>query len=413
MRGIAHGFLKETQRQHLNSDFDKFRPKMTDITKLTVSAIRTATARKNEFLPLHVPMFKGAEWEYIKQCLDTGWVSTVGKFVERFELELAEYCGVKRAVAVCNGTAALHTCYMIAGVRPGDEIIVPTLTFVATANAVSYAGAIPHFADAEEVTFGIDPVKLGEHLSQVSEMREGNCYNRETNRRIVALTPMHTFGHPSLLDELLIVAKRFNLIVIEDAAESLGSLYKGRHCGGFGRINAVSFNGNKVMTTGGGGALLTDDDELADRAKHITTTAKLSHQWRYDHDVVGYNYRMPNLNAALGVAQLEQLSGFLESKRALAIRYADAFSGVPGLRFVTEPDGCRSNYWLNALLLERGNENALEPILKATNEAGLMTRPAWTPMHQLPMFADAPRMNLDTAESLAQRLINIPSSAGL
>ena len=384
------------------------------LVKQVVESIRqVARPISDTLIPLHEPTFRGREKDYVVECIETGWVSTAGQFVERFEQELAAYCGVRRAVAVCNGTAALHTCFILAGVQSGDEVIIPALTFVATANAVSYTGAIPHFADAEESTLGIDPVKLTEHLENIAEMRDGACYNRETGRRIAAISPMHTFGHPSLVDELLLVADRFNIAFVEDAAESLGSDYKGRHCGGFGKINAVSFNGNKVITTGGGGALLTNDDALADRAKHITTTAKLPHSWRYDHDVVGYNYRMPNLNAALGVAQLEQLPDFLESKRALAMRYVEAFADVSNVRFITEPEQCRSNYWLNALLLDRGDEEALEPILKATNDAGLMTRPAWTPMHQLPMFSDTPRMDLSVAESLAQRLINIPSSVGL
>ena len=363
------------------------------------------------FIPLHEPTFHGREKDYVVECIETGWVSTAGQFVERFERELAAYCGVNRAVAVCNGTAALHTCFILAGVQPGDEVIIPTLTFVATANAVTYAGAVPHFADSEESTFGIDPVKLAQHLENVAEVRDGACYNRETGRRIAAISPMHTFGHPSLVDELLLVADRFNIAFVEDAAESLGSYYNGRHCGGFGKINAVSFNGNKVITTGGGGALLTNDDALADRAKHITTTAKIPHSWRYDHDVIGYNYRMPNLNAALGVAQLEQLPDLLESKRALAMRYVEVFSDVSNVHFIAEPELCKSNYWLNALLIDQGFEEALEPILKATNDVGLMTRPAWTPMHQLPMFTDSPRMNLSVAESLAQRLINIPSGS--
>jgi perosamine synthetase len=385
-----------------------------DITIKLVDAISTVVRPSGTaFVPLHEPTFRGREKDYVTECIETGWVSTAGQFVERFELELAAYCGVRRAVAVCNGTAALHTCLVIAGVQPGDEVIIPALTFVATANAVRYAGAIPHFADSEETTLGIDPAKLTEHLEMITVMRDGACYNRETGNRIAAISPMHTFGHPSMLDELLMVANRFNIALVEDAAEALGSDYKGRHCGGFGKINAVSFNGNKVITTGGGGALLTNDDALADRAKHITTTAKLPHRWYYDHDVVGYNYRMPNLNAALGVAQLEQLPGLLEGKRALAMRYAQIFADIPNVNFITEPEHCKSNYWLNALLLDRGSEKELEPILKVTNDAGLMTRPAWRPMHQLPMFTDAPRMNLSVAESLAQRLINIPSSAGL
>lgn len=383
------------------------------VTQVTAAICEVVRPGDNAFIPLHKPTFRGREKDYMVECIDTEWVSTAGPFVERFERDLAAYCGVKRAVAVCNGTAALHTCFILAGLQPGDEVIIPTLTFVATANAVSYAGAVPHFADSEESTFGIDPVKLAEHLENVAEMRDGACYNRETGKRITAISPMHTFGHPSLVDELLLVADRFNIAFFEDAAESLGSYYKGRHCGSFGKINAVSFNGNKVITTGGGGALLTNDDALADRAKHITTTAKLPHAWRYDHDVVGYNYRMPNLNAALGVAQLEQIPDLLASKRALAMRYAQIFAEVPNVTFITEPEHCKSNYWLNALLFDRGFEEALEVTLKATNQAGLMTRPAWKPMHQLPMFADAPRMDLSIAESLARRLINIPSSAEL
>lgn len=383
------------------------------VSASVLECLRDTLLTQEGFVPLHVPALAGAEWDYVKECLDTGWVSTAGKFVERFELELAAYCGVKRTVAVCNGTAALHACLLVSGVQPNDEVIIPSLTFVATANAVSYTNAVPHFADAEEKTLGIDPAKLSSHLERVGEMREGQCFNRETGRRIVAIVPMHTFGHPSQIDELMLIANHFGLTLIEDAAESLGSTYKGKHCGSFGRINAVSFNGNKIITTGGGGALLTNDEDLADRAKHITTTAKLPHPYRYDHDLVGYNYRMPNLNAALGVAQLEQLPRFLEQKRALAQRYKEAFDTVPGLRFISEPEFSISNYWFNTLLLDRGNENALDSILKATNDAGLMTRPAWTLMHQLPMFKHCPRMNLDVGESLAKRLINIPSSVGM
>jgi len=383
------------------------------VSASVLERLRATLSTQEGFVPLHAPSFAGAEWEYVKECLDTGWVSTAGKFVERFEHELETYCGVKRAVAVCNGTAALHACLIVSGVRANDEVIIPSLTFVATANAVMYANAVPHFADAEEKTLGIDPTKLSSHLDRVGEMREGQCFNRETGRRIVAIVPMHTFGHPSQIDELMAIAKHFGLALIEDAAESLGSTYKGQHCGTFGRINAISFNGNKVITAGGGGALLTNDEDLADRAKHITTTAKLPHPYRYDHDVVGYNYRMPNLNAALGLAQLEQLPEFLRQKRSLALRYKEAFAGLPGLRFVSEPEFSSSNHWLNTLLLERGNEDALDTILKVTNDANLMTRPAWTPMHLLPIFEHCPRMILDTVESLAKRLINIPSSAGL
>ena len=381
--------------------------------KDVLEILRGVLIEQKEFVPLHVPKFAGDEWRYVKECIDTGWVSTAGKFVDQFEKSIAAFCEVDYAVAVCNGTSALHICLLVSGVQQGDEVIIPTLTFVATANAVKYAGGIPHFADAEETTLGIDPIKLQKHLERVTEIRDGICYNRETGRRIAALMPMHTFGHPVQICELRTIATQFRLTLIEDAAESLGSYYKGQHCGGFSEISALSFNGNKIITTGGGGALLTNNQSLAKQAKHITTTAKLPHAYRYDHDVIGYNYRMPNLNAALGVAQLKQLPEFLKQKRDLAQRYANAFETLTGIRFVTEPSSCKSNYWLNALLLERGKEDQLEPILKITNDAGFMTRPAWTPMHQLTLYADAPRMNLSVADSLAQRLINIPSSVGL
>lgn len=367
----------------------------------------------SDFIPLHKPVFFGREREYITDAINSTFVSSVGAYVDRFEEALADFCGVERAVATVNGTAALHIALLVAGVEPNDEVILPSLTFVATANAVRYACAVPHFVDAEDRTLGIDPEKLGTHLERVAGLRSGDCYNQETGRRIRALVPMHTFGMPSRLVKLLEVADRFGLVLVEDAAESLGSYYNGKHCGSFGKVSSLSFNGNKVITTGGGGAILTNDEDLADQAKHITTTAKVPHKWRYDHDMVGYNYRMPNLNAALGVAQLEQLPGILKQKRDLSDRYEKAFQNVDGAMFLKEPDGCTSNYWLNALLLDRGNEGALEPILEATNNKGIMTRPAWTPMHQLPMFKDCPRMDLATAEDLVSRLINVPSSAGL
>lgn len=365
------------------------------------------------FLPLHEPEFSGREREYVLDAIDSTFVSSVGAYVDRFEEELASFCGVKRAVVTVNGTAALHVCLLLAGVGPKDEVIIPSLTFVATANAVAYTGAMPHFADSEETTLGMDPAKLSVHLDRIGEQRDGSCYNRETGRRIAAIVPMHTYGHPVRLDELVQLAEKWSIPLVEDAAESLGSYYHGKHTGGFGLLGALSFNGNKVMTTGGGGAILTNDSALADRAKHITTTAKLPHRWRYDHDQIAYNYRMPNLNAALGVAQLEQLPGSLARKRKLAERYAGAFAGMVGLSFVTEPAGCTSNYWLNTLLLESSNEALLEAILDATNEAGLMTRPAWSPMPQLFMYSDSPKMDLSVVDGLARRLINIPSSPKL
>lgn len=366
---------------------------------------------QRDFIGLHEPEFSGNEWTYVKECLDTGWVSSVGKFVDRFEADLAAFTGVAHAVAVVNGTAALHVCLRLVGVQPQDEVLLPALTFIATANAVSYCGAIPHFVDSEERTLGLDPAKLAAYLQVIAEVRPDGCYNRQTGRRIKAVVPMHTFGHPVDLDPLVEVCDRFRLELVEDAAESLGSYYKGRHTGHWGKVSALSFNGNKVLTTGGGGAILTNDPDLAKLAKHLTTTAKQPHKWAFNHDMVGYNYRLPNLNAALGCAQLEQLPRFLEQKRWLADRYAEAFEGMAGVTFVREPDFATSNYWLNALLLHDPADRV--PFLEAANAQGVMSRPVWTLMHKLPMFADCPRMDLTGAEALESRLVNIPSSPAL
>lgn len=378
-----------------------------------VRAIRSALPKSEEPVQLHEPHFEGNEWPYIKECLDTRWVSSVGSYVDRFERELAEYAGVKRAVAVVNGTAALHVCLKLAGVRAGDEVIIPTLTFVATANAVAYCGAIPHLADSAEATLGLDPAKLAEHLAEIAEIADGACRNRLTGRPIRAVLPMHTFGHAVDLEPLLEVCRRWKLPLIEDAAESLGTFYRGRHTGNYGCLAALSFNGNKIITTGGGGAILTNDEELGRLAKHLTTTAKVPHRWEFSHDQVGFNYRMPNLNAALGCAQLEQLPGFLAAKRALAERYRAAFDGVSGIRYFSEPAGSRSNYWLNTLVLDEAHADKRDAVLAVANAAGLTTRPAWTLMHRLPMFQEAPRMDLSVSESLERRILNIPSGVAL
>jgi perosamine synthetase len=363
--------------------------------------------------PLHEPRFQGNEWEYVKECLDTGWVSSVGKFVDRFEHDLAEFTGTRHAVAVVNGTAALHICLKLAGVESGDEVLMQSLTFVATANAVSYCNAIPHFVDVEEKTLGIDADALSDYLGKICEIRVDACYNRLTGRRIRALLPMHTFGHPSNLEGLLEVAKRFHLELIEDAAESLRSYYRDRHTGNFGRLAAFSFNGNKIITTGGGGAIVTNDEALAKQAKHITTTAKLPHRWRFEHDMVGFNYRMPNINAALGCAQIEQLPAFLAAKRQLFACYREAFLGMSGIRVLGEHEQCRSNYWLQTLLLDNDHAGMSESLLEASNNNGLMTRPAWTPLHLLSPYTDCPRMELPVTNSLEKRIINIPSSPQL
>jgi perosamine synthetase len=378
-----------------------------------LDALRHCLPEREGGVPLHEPVFEGNEWAYVKDCIDTGWVSSVGSYVDRFERDLAAYTGAKRAVAVVNGTAALHACLRLAGVQRDDEVLIPTLTFVATANAVAYQGATPHFVDSETRTLGLDPEKLGTYLRGVAEVRGDSCYNRRTGRRIPAVVPMHAYGHPVDLDVLLDVCDRYNLTLIEDAAESLGSFYRSQHTGTFGRLSALSFNGNKTITTGGGGAILTDDEALADRAKHLTTTAKKPHRWAYAHDATGYNYRLPNLNAALGCAQLERLPSFLERKRTLAARYRDAFAHVDGVSFFEEPAFARSNYWLNVLLLDEDVAEQRDAVLDRTNGAGLMTRPTWQLLHTLPMYKHCPRMDVSTAESLQQRLINVPSTPDL
>ncbi|HEX3044580.1 MAG TPA: LegC family aminotransferase [Bacillota bacterium] len=375
-----------------------------------IGAIKSCLPDTGEEIALHAPCFVGNEWNYVTECLNTGWVSSVGTFVNRFEEMLAGYTGVKGAVSTVNGTAALHICLKIAEIAPGDEVLVPALTFVATANAVSYCGATPHLADCEEKTLGLDPYRLGEYLAEITEMRNDTCFNRLTGNPIRAVVPVHTFGHPVDLDPLVELCARFKLTLIEDAAESLGSFYKGRHTGHWGKLAALSFNGNKTITTGGGGAILTNDESLAKLAKHLTTTARVGHNFSFFHDQIGYNYRMPNLNAALGCAQLEQLPGFIEKKRALAEGYRRAFQDLPGVRFFVEPAFARSNYWLNVLLLDEANALSKEELLDATNKIGIHTRPAWTLIHRLPMYQDCPRMDLKTAENLEARLINIPSS---
>jgi len=362
---------------------------------------------------LHEPSFVGREWDYLKECLDSTFVSSVGKFVDRFEADLAAFTGAKRVVAVVNGTAALHVALLLADVAPGDEVLVPALTFVAAANAVAYCRATPHFVDSEARTLGLDALALREHLRATTEQRNGQCVNRATGRVIRAMVPMHAFGHPCDIDAILAVASDFGIALVEDAAESVGSYVGTRHTGTFGLLGVLSFNGNKTITTGGGGAILTNDEALAARAKHLTTTAKTPHRWEFFHDEVGYNYRMPNLNAALGCAQLEQLQAFLESKRRLYKAYAQRFEGLAGVRLMNEPAGCTSNFWLQALLLDDEQAPLRDAVLAATNDAGYMTRPAWTPMHRLPAFSECPRSALPVAESIERRLINIPSSSGL
>lgn len=362
---------------------------------------------------LHEPIFQGNEWAYVKECLDTGWVSSVGSYVDRFERDLAAYTGAAHAVVVSNGTSGLQVALQLAGVLHGDEVVIPALSFVATANAVRHCGAWPHFADIDAGTLGLDVQALDEYLENVLERRGGASVNRHSGRRVAAIVPMHTFGHPVDMPALMAVAGRHGIAVVEDAAESLGSFIEGRHTGTFGLFGLLSFNGNKIITTGGGGALITNDGQLARRAKHITTTAKQPHPWAFVHDEVAYNYRMPNLNAALGCAQLEQLSSFLQSKRLLAQRYANAFADFPQARLFLERPGTQVNYWLQTLILESSVADERDAVLAATNEAGLMTRPVWELLNTLSMYRECASATLPVATDLARRIINLPSSPQL
>lgn len=384
-----------------------------DLIDRVLTAVRAVVPIAERPAPLHAPEFRGREWAYVKDCLDTGWVSSVGGYVERIERDLEAFTGIGHAVAVVNGTAALDVCLRLAGVEAGDEVLAPTLSFVATANAITYRGATPHFVDSEEETLGVDPVRLGAYLRSVARMDDGVCVNTRTGRPIRALVIVHVFGHPSDVEGLAEVAARWNLILVEDAAEALGSRWKGRHMGGFGRLGALSFNGNKIVTTGGGGAVLSDDPDLARRAKHLTTTAKVPHRWAFEHDEIGWNYRMPNLNAALGCAQLERLPDMMARKAELAARYVRAFEGVDGVRLLTPRENASTNHWLNALLLDRPDRKTRDSLLETLNDAGFQARPLWALMHRLPMYADCPRDALPVAEALEDRLINLPSSARL
>ncbi|WP_217586177.1 LegC family aminotransferase [Lentibacillus saliphilus] len=365
--------------------------------------------QQKEILPLHEPSFIGNEKAYVMDCIEAGWVSSVGKYVDRFEEKLAEYTGVERAIAVMNGTAALHVALKLVGVKPADEVLVPSLTFVATANAVTYCGAEPHFVDVSRETLGMDPYKLDAHLQEISFMKGQNCVNKVTGNIIRAVVPMHTFGHSVDMDPLIDVCSRYNITVVEDAAESLGSFYKGKHTGNFGKVAALSFNGNKIITTGGGGAILTNDYDLADYAKHITTTAKLPHAWDYVHDDIGYNYRMPNINAALGCAQLEQIDEYLHQKRILTKKYEQIFREYPGIKLFKENNDSHSNYWLQAILLDQERYD-FSKVLKELHEEKIMARPIWKPLHLLQPFADCQKSDLSITIQLQKEIINLPSS---
>lgn len=363
------------------------------------------------FTPLSVPKFIGNEKKYLDECIDTTFVSSVGKFVDRFENDMAAYTGAKKAVVCVSGTNALHMAMMLVGVERDDEVLTQALTFIATCNAISYIGARPVFLDVDKSTMGLSPDAVKAWLVKNAEMRNRQCYNKNTGRRVKACVPMHTFGHPVRIEELAAICAEWHIELVEDAAESIGSKYKGIHTGLFGKVGALSFNGNKTITTGGGGMLLFMDEELGVLAKHLTTQAKVPHRWEFKHDHIGYNYRMPNINAALGCAQLEHLDEFIADKRATATAYAKFFKNVDGIDFFTEPENCFSNYWLNVVMLK--DRVAQQAFLQETNDNGVMTRPIWELMNRLPMFENCEHDGLENTIWFADRVVNISSSVRL
>jgi len=372
----------------------------------TIAFIRDLYGEKEAFIPLHAPTFAGNEKKYLEECIDTTFVSSVGKFVDLFEQKVAEYTAAKYAVVCVNGTNALHIALKLSGVEEGDMVITQPLTFIATTNAIVYAGAVPAFVDVDKDTMGLSPTSLERFLQDNAQLRNGTCYHKQTGRRIKACLPMHTFGHACRIEEILAICEHYHIAVVEDAAEAMGSYYKAKHLGTFAKIGAISFNGNKTITTGGGGMILTNDETIAHRAKHLTTQAKLPHAWEFVHDEIGYNYRMPNINAALGVAQLEQLDGFLVNKRATAEAYK-AYFEKQGIAFFAERENEKCNYWLNAIILKDKEER--NAFLTEANAQGVMSRPIWQLMNRLPMFVNCERGNLSNAEWLEARVVNIPS----
>ncbi len=362
----------------------------------------------SETVPLSVPRFIGNEKKYLNECIDTTFVSSVGQFVDRFEKDMAAYTGAQKAVVCVSGTNALHLAMMLVGVKREDEVLTQALTFIATCNAISYIGAHPVFLDVDRSTMGLSPDAVKAWLEKNGEIKNGQCFNKQTGRRVKACVPMHTFGHPMRIEELAAICAEWHIELVEDAAESIGSKYKGIHTGLFGKVGALSFNGNKTITTGGGGMLLFMDEELGVLAKHLTTQAKIPHRWEFKHDHIGYNYRMPNINAALGCAQLEHLDDYIADKRATAAAYAEYFKNVDGIEFFSEPKNCFSNYWLNAVVLP-DHKKQLE-FLQETNDNGVMTRPIWELMNRLPMFERCQHDGLENSIWLADRVVNIPSS---
>ena len=381
--------------------------KNNDNQNLAVIEFIKSIYNKNKFIPLHEPSFVGNEKKYLNECIDSTFVSSVGKFVDVFEERIAKYIGAKYAVATCNGTSALHISMILAGVVHDNEVITQPLNFVASCNAISYCNAKPIFVDVDMDTMGLSPSALRSFLENNTIVKNKQCINNKTKKIIKACVPMHSYGHPCKIDKIKEICDEYCIFLIEDAAESVGSFYKDKHTGTFGQLGVISFNGNKIITAGGGGCVVTNDEVLAKKAKHLTTTAKLPHKWDFNHDVVGYNYRMPNLNAALLVAQLEKLNDFISNKRNLAHKYEAFFKSID-YNFFKEPKNCKSNYWLNSIILK--DKIQRDQFLEETNSNGVMTRPIWRLMNKLPMFKDAQRDDLKNSEWLDERVINIPSS---
>ncbi|MBJ05265.1 MAG: aminotransferase DegT [Flavobacteriales bacterium] len=379
--------------------------------KNIVSYIRDIYGIQQEFIPLHEPRFIGNEKKYVLDAIDSTFVSSIGSYVDKFESMMCDLTGSKYAIAIVNGTNALHLSLLLADVKEGDEVLTQPLTFIATVNAISYCNATPHFVDVDKETLGLSPSKLENYLNDISLMRNGQCYNKKTGKRISACVPMHTFGLPLFIDKLVEVCSRYNIPVIEDAAESLGSYYKKKHTGTFGLLGVFSFNGNKIVTSGGGGAIITNNEDLAKKAKHLSTQSKIPHKWEFKHDQIGFNYRMPNLNAALACAQLEQLEFYIQNKRKLSELYFGFFKNNNEIKLIREVKQSKSNYWLNSIILK--DKKQRDNFLKFTNENGIMTRPIWNLMNKLDMFKKANCSDLKTAEWLEERVVSITSSVRL
>ena len=373
-----------------------------------ISFIKELYGHRGDLIPLHEPVFLGKEKELVLDSIESTFVSSVGKYVNEFEQKVAEYTGSKHAIATVNGTAALHIALLLAGIKHGDEVLTQSISFVATANTIAYCGACPVFLDSDRSNLGLNAEALEEFLeTHCMQKNDGFCYNKMSGRKIAACLPVHVFGHPAQIDRIKALCEMYNIALVEDAAESIGSYFHGKHTGTFGNLGILSFNGNKTITTGGGGILITDDDEMGKMAKHITTTAKVDHPWEYVHDYIGFNYRLPNINAALGVAQMEMLPLILEKKREIAEAYQDFFDTI-GIQFITEPEGCRSNYWLNAILFNSFQER--NEFLEYSNSHGVMARPLWRLIPKLPMYIHCQTDGLETSRWLEERLVNIPSS---